>query len=233
MNMACNEEILIYAGQPVLLSRKRIKNIYLRVSRDGRVALSAPARMPREAIVAFLAKHWAWAKMKQAERCEKSAAQQQYETGDRISVWGISCELIVRPAEGRMATVCQKGSHVLLCVPPHATREQREVVIEGWYRTLLARAIPAVLARCEQVVGKRAKEWHIRKMKTRWGTCNVIAARIWLSLALVKHAPEALEYVVTHELTHLWVRNHGSAFKARMDIYYPDWRRVKKELNRG
>ena len=117
--------------------------------------------------------------------------------------------------------------------PPHATREQREAVIEGWYRTLLARAIPAVLARCEQVVGKRVKEWHIRKMKTRWGTCNVIAARIWLSLALVKHAPEALEYVVTHELTHLWVRNHGSAFKAHMDIYYPDWRRVKKELNRG
>lgn len=234
-NGIASGEVLVYDGQPVLLTRKRIKDLYLRVSRDGRVTLSAPLRMAQDRILSFLAKNWAWAQEKQREtRAHRETKRtREYRTGDKILVWGVACELVVRRAEGNTASVCQKGDRVLLYISPRATREQREAVLEGWYRALLERAVPPVLARCERVVGKCAREWHIRKMKTRWGTCNVAAARIWLNLQLAKHNPEALEYVVMHELTHLWVRNHGADFKARMDVYYPDWRRVKKELNQG
>ena len=68
-------------------------------------------------------------------------------------------------------------------------------------------------------------------MKTRWGTCNTKDKRIWLALNLAKKHPECLNYVIVHELTHLHVPNHSKEFWARMDVYYPQWRDVRKLLN--
>jgi predicted metal-dependent hydrolase len=91
--------------------------------------------------------------------------------------------------------------------------------------------VPDVLERCAEVVDKYPGEIRFRDMKTRWGTCNVRERRIWLNIQLAAHPRECLDYVMTHELTHLYVANHGPEFKAYMDRFYPDWKRVKKELN--
>jgi predicted metal-dependent hydrolase len=68
-------------------------------------------------------------------------------------------------------------------------------------------------------------------MKTRWGSCNPKARRIWLNLELVKRPIHSLEYVVVHELTHLIERRHGERFKTLMDQHMPQWRSHRAELN--
>ena len=68
-------------------------------------------------------------------------------------------------------------------------------------------------------------------MKTRWGSCNIRAHRIWLNLELAKKSPECLEYVLVHELVHLHERYHNENFKRLMDKYYPEWRHSKNLLN--
>ena len=68
-------------------------------------------------------------------------------------------------------------------------------------------------------------------MKTRWGTCNVKAKRIWLNLQLAKKHSPCLEYVVVHELVHLLEKKHNKDFVAYMDKVLPDWRTTKDELN--
>lgn len=60
-------------------------------------------------------------------------------------------------------------------------------------------------------------------MKTRWGSCNVEAKRIWFNLYLVHYPTECLEYVILHELAHLKVQNHGADFRLLLDTYMPDW----------
>jgi predicted metal-dependent hydrolase len=227
------EELFSYDGQLVKVTRKRMKNMYLRVQKpDGHVEISAPNRMARADIISFLAKNWEWVNKKQQAMRERPASpERRYVSGDRIPIWGQYLELVVRPATGNQAAIYQKEDRVLLYVPDYATREQRREIVNGWYRRMLEKAIPALLPRCEAIVGKRAAECRIRNMKTRWGTCNVLKARVWLNLQLAKYKPEALEYVMLHELTHLWEHNHGPAFKARMDQYCPDWRQVKHELN--
>ena len=80
-------------------------------------------------------------------------------------------------------------------------------------------------------MGVYASEWRIKNMKTRWGTCNVLCRRIWFNLQLAKKTPDCLEYIVVHELTHLYERSHNAVFKAYMDRFYPDWRAVRKSLN--
>ena len=75
------------------------------------------------------------------------------------------------------------------------------------------------------------KEWHIRRMRTKWGTCNYRAHRIWLSLALAEQPMDCVEYVVVHELLHLRVPNHSKAFWSLMEQYIPDWKQRRTRLN--
>ena len=74
-------------------------------------------------------------------------------------------------------------------------------------------------------------DWGIKKMKTKWGSCNVAARRIWLNLELAKKPVQCLEYIVVHELVHLLERNHCERFTSLMDRHLPDWRSRRNQLN--
>jgi len=58
-------------------------------------------------------------------------------------------------------------------------------------------------------------------MKTKWGTCNVDARRIWINLELAKKSADSLEYVVMHELVHLLAKHHDDRFVTIMDKHLP------------
>lgn len=128
-------------------------------------------------------------------------------------------------------TVFLTGDRLVLRVRPESTPEQRERVLNDWYRDQLKKKLPAVVRRCEKIVGVQAFEWKVKNMRTKWGTCNIDKKRIWLNLQLAKKTPECLAYVVTHELVHLLERNHNEQFQKYMDSFFPDWRVVKSALN--
>jgi predicted metal-dependent hydrolase len=73
--------------------------------------------------------------------------------------------------------------------------------------------------------------WGIKKMKTKWGCCNVAAGRFWINLELAKKPMQCLEYIVVHELVHLMERHHNEPFTGLMDTYMPNWRGCRDELN--
>ena len=75
-------------------------------------------------------------------------------------------------------------------------------------------------------------EFGVKKMKTKWGSCNRAVKRIWLNLELAKKPVECLEYIIVHEMVHLLERNHGDRFVALMDRFMPKWKFHKDELNR-
>lgn len=99
------------------------------------------------------------------------------------------------------------------------------------YKKKLLEVLPQVIQKCERITGLHALEWKLRDMKTRWGSCNIQKKRIWLNIQLAAYPRECLEYVVIHELVHLLVPGHGKEFWAYMDRFFPEWRRVRKELN--
>ena len=88
-----------------------------------------------------------------------------------------------------------------------------------------------LIKKWEPAVGATVVEWRIKKMRTRWGTCNADAGRIWLNVELAKKPPECLEYVVVHELVHLIERTHNDNFKEHMDRLMPQWRAHRDTLN--
>ena len=228
------ENIIPWGGQMVTVQKKSIKNVYLKVlPPEGRILLSVPRGYSRQEIEEVLdsRREWLLSRQKLIKGKVIKPSKREYVTGEKIQVWGRACELVVREVPGKKARVVCQGDKVLLFMPGYATQEQRRQVLHEWYRYQLEKAVARAKAQLEALVGKKAAEWRFRDMHTRWGTCNVQARRIWLSIHLAKQPPEAFRYVAIHELTHLWEANHGPAFKARMDRYYPAWRVVRKNMN--
>lgn len=227
---------------PITITRKKIKNMYLRVHPDGTVTISAPKRLSDKAIREFVNSKADWIaaqlqKLEERKRAEQQAGAKRftepvYLTGEIHYYWGCPCKLLVEETTGKSSVeFLENQQNILMHAPANSTTEQRKHLLEEFYRRELKAVVPHLLEKYVPIVGKVPTEWRIRNMKTRWGTCNTKEGRIWLSLNLAKKHPDCLDYVIVHELTHLYVPNHSKAFWARMDIYYPEWREVRKLLN--
>ena len=103
---------------------------------------------------------------------------------------------------------------------------------EAEAKRILQERLPTLLDRWVPVVGRRPERISLRKMKTRWGSCTPATASIRLNTDLAWLDPDLLEYVLVHELTHLYEHGHGPGFRARMDRYMPDWTERRRRLNR-
>ena len=227
------EKSLLIDGIPTEIRYKNIKNLYLRVCPpDGHIELSVPQRTSQREIEHFVSRRRAWIDERRrlfSVRAEKS--EPQYVEGERIPLWGTAYPIVYRSLLRGKPYAERVENQILLHVPEDTDADVRRAAIMALYRTQLAAAIEREAPACEQMVGKHASLWRIRAMKTRWGSCNVRTAAITLNLDLARYDVRALRYVITHELTHLWVRGHNARFYAHMDAYFPDWREVRRALN--
>ncbi|WP_303312462.1 M48 family metallopeptidase [Hymenobacter sp. BT730] len=214
--------------------RKNIRTLRLSVHMpDGRVRVSVPLRTTETAIRELVMARRAWIhKHQQNFAAREQPRQLAYITGEMHAYQGQAYELRVYPTTGPARVVLQGQQYLDLYVRPDSSADQRGLVLAAWYRQRLREQLPGLLEKWQPVVGAQASAWAIKQMKTRWGTCNIQAKRIWLNLELIKRPLPCLEYVVVHELTHLHERYHNARFWGLMDVYMPDWRQHKAELNR-
>ena len=82
----------------------------------------------------------------------------------------------------------------------------------------------------QPIIGVKVAQWQIKQMKTKWGTCNIEAQRIWLNLELAKKSKQCLEYIVVHEMVHLLERHHNDNFIELMNKFMPQWRLHREEM---
>ncbi len=228
-------EQLDVEGLSVQLVRKRVKYLNMTVHPpDGRIRVCAPVRASQSDIRTFVISRRTWIQ-RQQERARRisAAAPSKFESGETHFFRGRACRLEVLEASGRRGRVefdADRGV-IQLTVPFGAARADREKILQKWHRQELTRLIPAVLERWETVVGAEAHDWGIKRMKTKWGTCNTRTRHIWISLELIKKSADCLDYIMVHELTHLLERGHGARFKGLMDQFMPDWRQRRAALH--
>lgn len=70
----------------------------------------------------------------------------------------------------------------------------------------------------------------IRKMKSRWGVCNVKEKKVTLNLELIKRDVSCLDYVIVHELSHLIHANHSDKFWSLVEENYKDYKNIRKQM---
>jgi hypothetical protein len=227
----CAESTILLEDIEVILRRRPVRTLRVVIRPpDGRVLASAPPLMPEAAIRAFLTEKLPWIRRHRADILSRERPASELESGDTVFWLGKPYRLSVRE-RGRGIGARLSGPDTLeLFAPPGSGPERKREILDGWYRERLKEAIPPLAAKWEAALGVRASEWGIKRMKTRWGTCNVRARRVWLNLELATRSPECLEYVVAHELAHLIERNHNARFHGILDRALPEWRKVRAAL---
>lgn len=218
----------------VQVVRKKIKNLHLRVyPPDGRVRVAVPLHVKDAVIHRTVMEKLSWIR-KQQVRLSKLPAPTAREmiSGEYHYYLGEPYPLEVIERQGKHELVLKNNSQLLLYVRPNTSVDKRAVVLTEWYRQEIKALLPELIRKWEPVIGVKVDEWAIKKMKTRWGTCNISSSRIWLNLELMKKPLECLEYVLVHEMVHLLERYHNKNFKAYMDRFMPEWRLQDEVLKR-
>ena len=217
----------------VEVTQKNIKNVHLSVHPpNGRVTISAPKRMNLETIRVYAVSKLSWIK-KQQDKIAKQKREPAREYIERESHYYKGERYLLKVIEHNAPPKVELNHSALnLYVRPNTPTFKRMQVMDEWYRQQLKVDIPKLIEIWEKKMNVQVNEFGVKKMKTRWGSCNINKKRIWLNLELAKKPMECLEYVVVHELVHLFERKHNDRFIKLIDEFMPNWRGHRDELNR-
>lgn len=197
----CGDERL--GAVPVCVTRKRVRNLNLRVHGDGGVVASVPWHTSRERAQQFLDAHAAWIFSRVSNKAERQGRREN--DSPIYALWG--------------RELCTEDGHT-----PSAEE------LDALWRREVERALPEVIDRMEPLVGAHATSWQLRAMSSRWGSCTPARGSIRINVRLAAYPPECLDYVVAHELAHLLEPSHNARFHAIVARAIPNERAIRVRL---
>lgn len=231
--MSIEARQITVGGLHVDVVRKPIKNLHLGVyPPHGRVRVAAPLAVSDDAVRLAVVTRMGWIKRQRTKfAAQARQSERAYVSGESHYFLGRRYRLTLIEGE-RAGRVHVKNSRSLaLHVRAGSDSKVRERVFMRWYRRELGERAGPLIEKWSAILGVSPPEWGIKRMKTKWGTCNIGGRRVWLNLELIKKPEACLEYVIVHELTHFFERSHSDRFVAMMDRWLPQWRTLRAELN--
>lgn len=212
--------------------RKEIKNLHISVlPPDGKVRVSAPLHLTDEVIRAAVIARMSWIRKQQRDfKAQPRQSDREMVSGESHFLWGKKYRLEAIVRTGKHEIQKQGMAKLRLYISPNTKTENKQLVINEWYRGLLKEQLNPLLKKWQAKLDVKASFVGIRRMKTKWGSCNPQTARVWLNLELAKKPIECLEYILVHELVHLLERHHNERFVQLMDKYLPKWRSCRQLL---
>lgn len=195
----------------VIIERKKIKNIYLRINDQGEVLVRVPLLTPKFEINRLISTN-----MDSLERMYKRYLKEKHNT----------------------ETIHFLGNELQYAYDKKIHLENNRVAygpsIEKINNFLEKNSLPVFQKRMNLYVVTYDNipkfRLRTRKMKTRWGVCNVKTHKVTLNLELIKKDKIYLDYVIVHELSHLIHANHGKEFWKCVEDNFKDYKKIRKEL---
>ncbi len=215
------------------LIQKDIKNVHLSVLPPyGDVRISAPLHISEETVRLYAISKLPWIKQQQKKiREQERESKREYINKETHYFQGRKYLMRIFVRNEPPEVVLNK-KYLDLYVRPNTDPEHRHQILDQWYRRQMKELVAAFINKWERIMPVKVADFGVKRMKTKWGTCNIEARRIWLNLELAKKPLQCLEYIVVHEMVHLLERKHNDRFIAYLNKYMPQWKRYKEELNR-
>ena len=211
---------------------KDIKNVHLSVyPPTGRVRISAPKRMSVDTIRVFAISKLGWIKKQQAKlQTQERETPRDFLDRESHYVWGK--RYLLNMVEGDHApSVTLKGNKMILKIRPQTGGDKRQGIIENWYREQLKAEAKTLIAKWGPRIDVTVDRFYVRRMKTKWGSCNPKKRSIRLNTDLARKPHECLEYLVVHEMAHILEPTHNARFVGLMDRFMPNWQHRRDQLN--
>lgn len=218
------------------LTKKRVKNINLRVHQDGRVKVSCNPRTSRDVVERFMkdkADFILGAITRTQNRRDNSGRTVNCLDGDMVKIFGRARTLRVEKSNRNRVLI--DSDEVILEVNDPDNEQLRVRTYTKWKREFLK---DEVLNLCEEIYPefqklgvKPPKEIRFRTMKSRWGSCQPKTGILCFNYNLFETPPECVRYVVIHEYAHFLEANHSPRFYKHVERLMPDWNKWRKILN--
>lgn len=226
----CEHGVITYQ-----LTRKKVKNVNLRIKQDGSVLVSASTRVPAAFIDGFVRQKQDFILSALAKYKEKSELHpqipRQYASGENYTLLGRNLGLKVEEAQSE--SVYTDGVSIFLNVKDKENFRRKEILMTKWlkeYQTALFQELISQTYASFQKYGVPFPTLKIRTMKSRWGSCQPDKGIITLNSRLIEAPRASVEYVVLHEFAHFIHPNHSKAFWDFVTMMMPDWKERRKEL---
>lgn len=226
------KEILYFNDIEVELTFKPIKNIHLSVHPPlGRVTLSAPEDIEKEQLRVYVATKLGWIRIEQNKiASQKREPEYLYITNESHYLFGKRYLLKITESAGTLKII-KHHSKIEMIVPEGSTLNYKRDKLYQWYRKELRVVIQQMIDKHGEIMNVSPEKFGIRKVRTKWGSCNNSAKSLWFNIELAKKPKECIEYIVIHELVHLLERHHNKNFIMLMNKYLPNWQLRKRQLN--
>jgi predicted metal-dependent hydrolase len=232
VSLASIKKSITVEGHWIEVERKRVKHVnFTLYPPEGRVRVSAPIHLSEAALLEVIKRKLPWIERYRARLADQTQRPAlAYVSGEQVDYLGERYRLQVIEAPARPQVELGADHIVRLTLRPGSNHSQRERTLIEWYRSQLKALVPPLIAQWEPQIGVQVADWGIKRMKTRWGSCNTQARRIWLNLALARFPISHLEYVIVHEMVHLLERGHNARFYAYLDQFLPGWQAIRAVL---
>lgn len=220
------------------LTRKDVKNINLRVRRDGSVAVSSSYNVPQKLIDDFLCSNVERImKMinRNAERKEREnrSAEITFADGDTVCLLGKKYSVQNVCGERDLAVINEESGVFLIESTSPKNETLRRRIALSFMENLVRDTVCSACNRIYPYYGKRGvryPEIRFRKMISQWGNCRPDRGVLTFNTRLYGVSPRCIELIVAHEFTHFLCRDHSSNFYAELAKVMPDYAERKKEL---
>jgi len=195
------------------------------------MTISAPEGTDLEKLRVYISTKLGWIRKEQKKiRSQKHEPEYLYITNESHYFFGRRYLLKVTESNKKPQVILHH-SKIELIVPIGSSKKYKQEKLYQWYRKELQIVLHEMIERYINSMNVSLCHWGIRKVKTKWGSCNDNSKSIWFNIELAKKPKECIEYIVVHELVHLQERHHNSEFLILMNRYMPNWELRKKLLN--
>jgi predicted metal-dependent hydrolase len=217
------------------IERRDRRTLEIAVEPDASVVVAAPLHAPLEKIDKIVRKRGAWIMRQQRyfQAYLPRTPERRYIPGETHLYLGRRYRLKV--ARGGCDSVKLIRGFLIVGLPDAKADDSVPKLVKQWYRdrahVKFAERLEVNLSRFRTPEGFRPCGLIVRRLESRWGSMSP-AGRLLLNQRLIEASVECIDYVVTHELCHVAVANHGPEFFDLLTRVMPDWPKRKERLER-
>lgn len=223
----------------IIIEYKRIKNIYIRVKPDFNIYVTAPKRVTKKYIYELIEKRKDWIEEKKEELKKKNTfdiSQKQLVSGEEIYYLGKSYMLKVLKSKEESILISGRMMYMYVNIKDgesfiNYNMRKKHTLLDIWYKKEALKLFEELLKKYCKIMNLEINTFTVKRLKSKWGSCDVVKKHITFNLDLMKYPVHTIEYIVLHELAHLIEPNHSRRFHNIVSIYMPEWRKEKKLLD--
>lgn len=208
------------------LEIKKVKNINMRIKTSGEVLVSAHKNIPFSKIDEFVLTRFEQIyKLQNEIKPEKYV--HKYINGEIFKFFGQ--DFVLEVIEGENFVYMSEDTIYLTVLDT-----ENFLLKEKLFNQNIDKLCQFYFNNLSDEVYEKFKEFNIqkpiikmRKMKSRWGSCNITKKIITLNKLLIKYPVETMKSVVIHEYCHFLEPNHSAKFYKLMEYFMPNYKQIE------